>query len=476
MESISNRTIARWNQKNLTKFLSPQLEQSVKNKKSLIFSNLNIDWNLQAEENSTDFSDEDFNEEKLNAKDYFDWLLNSRTNGEQLNARKKGADVSSIISNDTLLYRTHLAGSGQQSSSDSQSRSSSVLDQFPSIQASHSSVARLNAKNQPPVRPPPLPPHSNKVKQAISAINSSVPASNAINLSNAHNNNNQNLANLNNPNSNLSKKDQFLSGGGKSVMHSRTISDLGLKASLGGHRKNASMDLQITNNHQKSHSYLADKNLKRRTYIDSCTQLNLEGSLSSLKRPAVPPPMLPVSHRSGHSTSQSNLLASGNFNSNQFINSLNNNNIVNSNNCKNDSKLMRRKQAVYIESRHHLSNGQSFESLPSSDDLNNSNNSGSNHHHNLIHNSPAVLHSYDPKFSPVPVPPPRRRENAQPTNSNKRCLALFDCQKDAADELEFKKNEIIEILRETTLDEQWMYGRIGDRKGVFPSSFVQMLD
>lgn len=452
----------------------------MKNKKSLMFENLNIDWNLQAEENSTDFSDEDFNEEKLNAKEYFDWLLNSRANGEQLNARKKCADTSSIISNDTLLYKTHPV-SGQHSSSDSQSRSSSVLDQFPSIQPSHSSnVARLNAKNQPPVslRPPPLPPHSNKVKQAINTIHSSTP--NAINSSNSHNNNNnQTLTNLNNLNSNLSKKEQFLnSSSGKSVMHSRTISDLGLKASLGGHRKNASMDLQTTGHHQKS-SYLADKSLKRRTYIDSCTQLNLEGSLSSLKRPAVPPPMLPVGHRSGHSNSQSNLLSSSNFSSNQFISSLNNN-LVN-NNCKNDSKLMRRKQAVYIESRHHLSNGQSFESLPSSDDLNNSNNSGSNHHNNLIHNicpNPAVLHTYDPKFSPVPVPPPRRRENAQLTNptKTKTCLALFDCAKDQDDELEFKKNEIIEILRETTLDDQWMYGQIGDRKGVFPSSFVQMLD
>ena len=153
------------------------------------------------------------------------------------------------------------------------------------------------------------------------------------------------------------------------------------------------------------------------------------------------------------------------------------------NNCKNDAKLVRRKQAVYIENRHHLSNGQSFESLPSSDDLNNSNNSGSANHHSLIANicpNPQVLHSYDPKFSPVPVPPPRRRETAPPSNPAKAkprtCLALFDCAKDQDDELEFKRNEIIEILRETTLDEQWMYGRIGSRKGVFPSSFVQMLD
>ena len=442
-----------------------------------MFENLNIDWNLAAEENSTDFSDEDFNEDKLSPKEYFDWLLSPRTNGDQPNARKKGAETSSMLSNEAYKsdyrseYKAHLA-SGQQSSSDSQSRSSSVLDQFPSIQTN--SVARLNAKNS--LRPPPLPPHSNKVKQQINAINSTANSNipNALHSTNNHtgnhnNNNNQNLTNLNV----LSKKEQFLNSK-SSVMHSRTISDLGLKSSLGGHRKNASMDLQMDS---QKHSYLADKN--RRTYIDSCSQLNLEGSLTSLKRPTVPPPMLPVGHRQSHSNSQSNLLSSGNFNSNQFIASLNNNHIVNN---KNDAKLIRRKQAVYIESRHHLSNGQSFESLPSSDDLNNSNNSGSTNHNNLIHNicpNPAVLHTYDPKFSPVPVPPPRRREAGAPLanpNKTKTCLALFDCAKDQDDELEFKANDIIEILKETTMDDQWMLGRIGSRKGVFPSSFVRMLD
>lgn len=59
----------------------------------------------------------------------------------------------------------------------------------------------------------------------------------------------------------------------------------------------------------------------------------------------------------------------------------------------------------------------------------------------------------------------------------RRCRALYDCNADNDDELEFKENEIIVVLNERTDDENWMYGEIEgtSRRGMFPVSFVQML-
>lgn len=61
----------------------------------------------------------------------------------------------------------------------------------------------------------------------------------------------------------------------------------------------------------------------------------------------------------------------------------------------------------------------------------------------------------------------------------RRCRALYDCNADNDDELEFKEGEILIVLNERTDDDNWMEGEIeGDssRRGMFPVSFVQMLD
>uniref|UniRef100_A0A182UHU0 ArfGAP with SH3 domain, ANK repeat and PH domain-containing protein n=1 Tax=Anopheles melas TaxID=34690 RepID=A0A182UHU0_9DIPT len=61
----------------------------------------------------------------------------------------------------------------------------------------------------------------------------------------------------------------------------------------------------------------------------------------------------------------------------------------------------------------------------------------------------------------------------------RRCRALYDCNADNDDELEFKEGEILIVLNERTDDENWMEGQIeGDsmRRGMFPVSFVQMMD
>ncbi|XP_053672463.1 arfGAP with SH3 domain, ANK repeat and PH domain-containing protein [Anopheles nili] len=61
----------------------------------------------------------------------------------------------------------------------------------------------------------------------------------------------------------------------------------------------------------------------------------------------------------------------------------------------------------------------------------------------------------------------------------RRCRALYDCNADNDDELEFKEGEILVVLNERTDDENWMEGQIeGDdtRRGMFPVSFVLMID
>uniref|UniRef100_A0A182SNB7 ArfGAP with SH3 domain, ANK repeat and PH domain-containing protein n=1 Tax=Anopheles maculatus TaxID=74869 RepID=A0A182SNB7_9DIPT len=65
------------------------------------------------------------------------------------------------------------------------------------------------------------------------------------------------------------------------------------------------------------------------------------------------------------------------------------------------------------------------------------------------------------------------------TGALRRCRALYDCNADNDDELEFKEGEILLVLNERTDDENWMEGQIegdGTRRGMFPVSFVQMMD
>ncbi|XP_064254524.1 arf-GAP with SH3 domain, ANK repeat and PH domain-containing protein 3-like [Passer domesticus] len=81
----------------------------------------------------------------------------------------------------------------------------------------------------------------------------------------------------------------------------------------------------------------------------------------------------------------------------------------------------------------------------------------------------------DPAFSKVPpVPMPRRFAPAK--GRQKRVKAVADCKGDKARELTFSKGEVIVVTREE--DEQIWVGFIegdGSRTGVFPASFVHLL-
>ncbi|NXD88513.1 ASAP1 protein, partial [Halcyon senegalensis] len=81
----------------------------------------------------------------------------------------------------------------------------------------------------------------------------------------------------------------------------------------------------------------------------------------------------------------------------------------------------------------------------------------------------------DPTLSKVPpVPMPRRFAPAK--GRQKRVKAVADCKGDKARELTFSKGEVIVVTREE--DEQSWVGFIegdGSRTGVFPASFVHLL-
>ncbi|NXX20222.1 ASAP1 protein, partial [Podargus strigoides] len=81
----------------------------------------------------------------------------------------------------------------------------------------------------------------------------------------------------------------------------------------------------------------------------------------------------------------------------------------------------------------------------------------------------------DPTLSKVPpVPMPRRFAPAK--GKQKRVKAVADCKGDKARELTFSKGEVIVVTREE--DEQSWVGFIegdGSRTGVFPASFVHLL-
>jgi Arf-GAP/SH3 domain/ANK repeat/PH domain-containing protein len=62
-----------------------------------------------------------------------------------------------------------------------------------------------------------------------------------------------------------------------------------------------------------------------------------------------------------------------------------------------------------------------------------------------------------------------------------RCRALYDCEADNSDEISFRQGDIILIVNERTDDDNWMEGVVldetnGNRRGMFPVSFVEVLN
>ncbi|XP_077455456.1 SH3 domain-containing protein 21 [Stigmatopora argus] len=55
------------------------------------------------------------------------------------------------------------------------------------------------------------------------------------------------------------------------------------------------------------------------------------------------------------------------------------------------------------------------------------------------------------------------------------CQAMFDYKAKAEDELDFKKGDVVVLLRKETEDEGWWEGELNGRRGFFPDNFVMVI-
>ncbi|XP_030275093.1 arf-GAP with SH3 domain, ANK repeat and PH domain-containing protein 2 isoform X2 [Sparus aurata] len=75
-----------------------------------------------------------------------------------------------------------------------------------------------------------------------------------------------------------------------------------------------------------------------------------------------------------------------------------------------------------------------------------------------------------------PAPQPLPRRSLPRGSTSRRVEALYDCQADHHDELSFSEGQVLVVLGQE--DSDWWHGYIEDepeRRGLFPSSFVQLL-
>ncbi|XP_065811255.1 arf-GAP with SH3 domain, ANK repeat and PH domain-containing protein 1 isoform X3 [Labrus bergylta] len=82
--------------------------------------------------------------------------------------------------------------------------------------------------------------------------------------------------------------------------------------------------------------------------------------------------------------------------------------------------------------------------------------------------------SFDNDRGPAPQPLPRR--SLPRGSTSRRVEALYDCQADHHDELSFCEGQVLVVLGQE--DSDWWHGYIEeepDQRGLFPSSFVQLL-
>ncbi|KAF2858662.1 DUF500 and SH3 domain-containing protein [Piedraia hortae CBS 480.64] len=71
--------------------------------------------------------------------------------------------------------------------------------------------------------------------------------------------------------------------------------------------------------------------------------------------------------------------------------------------------------------------------------------------------------------------PPARPLGPKPILERPRAVAKFTFDAEADGDLGFTKGEIITVIKQTELETDWWVGKIGEREGVFPSNYVQML-
>ena len=57
----------------------------------------------------------------------------------------------------------------------------------------------------------------------------------------------------------------------------------------------------------------------------------------------------------------------------------------------------------------------------------------------------------------------------------RQAIAKFTLDADQPGDLGFKRGEIITIVRRTESENDWWTGRIGEREGIFPGNYVEVV-
>jgi SH3 domain-containing YSC84-like protein 1 len=83
----------------------------------------------------------------------------------------------------------------------------------------------------------------------------------------------------------------------------------------------------------------------------------------------------------------------------------------------------------------------------------------------------------DAKKGPPPGRPmaPKPVFGAKPAAGPGQAVAKFTFDADQPGDLGFKKGEVITIVKRTESETDWWTGRIGDREGIFPSNYVEVV-
>jgi len=72
-------------------------------------------------------------------------------------------------------------------------------------------------------------------------------------------------------------------------------------------------------------------------------------------------------------------------------------------------------------------------------------------------------------------PKPELIQPLQPHEGVARAIALYNFQAVESGDLSFSKGDVITIVEKSNSMNDWWSGKMGDRKGIFPANFVEVI-
>ncbi|CAF0848451.1 unnamed protein product [Rotaria sp. Silwood1] len=76
--------------------------------------------------------------------------------------------------------------------------------------------------------------------------------------------------------------------------------------------------------------------------------------------------------------------------------------------------------------------------------------------------------------SPSPIPATQSQQPSNNNNEGVKCIARYSYQKTEDDELGFEESEIITNVQK--MHDEWWFGKIGQRSGLFPANYVEEIN